>query len=101
MQKNNKKTLLKVSILTLILSACANIKLVSNENKQLKFCTNPNNQIAKESDFDQAASKQCGAKYKFINGGLEFFTDPNTPKIAGILEVQKERRMCRIYQCTQ
>lgn len=99
--KPHLKSILRLIALSLAASACSNIKLVSNENKQLKFCTNPNNQIAKESDFDQAASKQCRGKYKFISGGLEFFTDPNTPKLAGILEVQKERRMCRIYQCTQ
>mgnify|MGYP000877232346 CR=1 FL=1 len=47
------KSILRLIILSLATSACANIKLVSNENKQIKFCTNPNNQIAKESDFDQ------------------------------------------------
>lgn len=82
-------------------SGCANIKLVSSNNNQHKFCTNPNNQVAKESDFDEAAAKKCDGQYRFLNGGLEFFTDPNTPKLFGVLEVQKERQMCRIYECTK
>lgn len=85
----------------LISVSCANIKLASSENNQFKFCTNPNNQIAKQSDFDEAAEKQCGGRYRFIKGGMEFFTDPNTPKLAGIFEVQKERHMCRVYECVK
>lgn len=88
-----------VVVLIFMQAGCANIKLVSSDRNQHKFCTNPNNQIAKESDFDKAASEKCGGKYRSLGGGLEFFTDPNTPKLFGVLEVQKERRMCRTYEC--
>ena len=91
-----------VSIFVLFFQiGCINIKLVSSEKIKYKFCTNPGNQIADTSDFDEAASKQCGGAFRNISGGLEFFTDPNTPKIGGVLEVQTRRRMCRVYECTK
>lgn len=85
----------------LLLSGCANVQLVSSHNNQYKFCTNPNNQIAKSSDFDKAAEKQCGGQVKQISEGLEFFTNPKDAKIGGFLEVQKERRMCHVYECVK
>lgn len=85
--------------LAIFLSGCANIKLVSSDNNKYKFCTNPGNQIAKSSDFDEAASKKCNGKYRKISSGLEFFTDPNSERIAGILEVQSQRHMCSVYEC--
>ena len=81
--------------------SCANIKLVSSENNHHKFCTNPNNQMAKDTDFDDQASKKCGGKYHYLSGGLEFFTDPDSKKIGGVLEVQSQRRMCRVYECSR
>lgn len=36
-----------------------------------------------------------------ISRGLEFFTDPNSKKIGGVLEVQTQRRMCAVYECTK
>lgn len=88
-------------ILAFLQIGCANIKLVSSENNQYKFCTNPGNKIAQESDFDAAASQKCGGHYRSLSQGLEFFTDPKAKKIAGFLEVQTERRMCHIYECTE
>lgn len=85
--------------LFLMPAGCANIKLVSSDRNQHKFCTNAGNKIAKDSDFDDAASKKCGGSYRVVSSGLEFFTDPKADKIGGILEVQKERRMCRVYEC--
>lgn len=79
---------------------CANIKLVSSENNKYKFCTNPGNKIAKTSNFDEAAAQQCGGRYRNLSSGLEFFTDPKSQKIGGFLEVQSERRMCRVYECS-
>ncbi len=38
---------------------CANIKLISSDNNQHKFCTNPGNKIAKDRDFENAASTKC------------------------------------------
>lgn len=78
---------------------CANIQLVSSANNHFKFCTNPGNQMAKVSDFNAAASKQCGGSYRNVSSGLEFYTDPKAPKIGGVLEVQTQRRMCSTYVC--
>ena len=80
---------------------CANVKLISQDRNKYKFCTNAGNKIAKDSDFDDAAAQQCGGKYRNISRGLEFFTDPKTPKLGGVLEVQNERHMCSVYECTK
>lgn len=80
---------------------CANIKLVSSENNQYKFCTNAENKIAEIKDFDEAAAQKCGGNYRNISSGLEFFTDPKTPKLGGFFEVQRERRMCIVYECSK
>ncbi|MGZ3744809.1 MAG: hypothetical protein ACXWRE_08030 [Pseudobdellovibrionaceae bacterium] len=88
-------------VLLFLQLGCANIKLVSSENHQLKFCTNPGNKIAKTSDFDEAAGKQCGGNYRNVSEGLEFFTDPKSKKLGGVLEIQTERHMCRVYECTK
>lgn len=84
-----------------ISAGCANIKLVSSENNKIKLCTNPGNKIAKDSDFDNEAAKQCGGGYHRVSNGLEFFSDPKNPRIAGFLEVQSERRMCYVYECSK
>lgn len=88
-----------VLLSSFLLLGCANVKLVSSDLNSHKFCTNPGNKIAKDSDFDSAASKQCNGKYRFIGGGLEFFTDPKSEKIADVLEIQTQRRLCRNYKC--
>lgn len=92
-------TIIMIFCFSLFQISCANIKLISSDNNKHKFCTNPGNQIAKESDFDNEASKQCSGKYRKLSSGLEFFTDPKSEKIAGVLEVQTQRRMCYNYEC--
>lgn len=82
------------------LLGCANIKLVSSQNNTHKFCTNPGNKIAKDSDFEEAASKKCNGSYRKVSSDLEFFSDPKNPKI-GVLEIQTERRMCHVYECVK
>lgn len=91
--------ILLILCLSLLQISCANIKLISTDNNKYKFCTNPGNQIAKASDFDNEASKQCSGKYRKLSSGLEFFTDPKSEKIGGVLEVQTQRRMCYNYEC--
>ncbi|MGZ3769570.1 MAG: hypothetical protein ACXVCP_12525 [Bdellovibrio sp.] len=93
------KIIFFLSLFSFLQLSCANIKLVSSENNKYKFCTNPGNRIAKAEDFDAAAEKKCGGKYHLVSEGLEFFTDPKSEKIGGFLEVQKDRRMCRVYEC--
>ncbi len=97
----NKYLLLSVCSCVFWLAGCANVKLVSSDANKYKFCTNAGNQVAKASDFDEAAGKKCGNKYKKLHSGLEFFTDPNSAKIGGALEVQTQRRMCYVYECTK
>jgi len=94
-----RKNILGFFIVLLFQTGCANIKLVSSENNQHKFCTNPRNQVAQNSDFDAAAADKCGGKYRNISSGYEFFSDPSNPKIGGVLEVQADRRLCRTYEC--
>lgn len=89
-----------LSVTSLLLSSCANVQLVAWEGSKYKFCTNPGNLVATQSDFNEAAEKQCKNGYTQIAGGyLSSGGSTISRGLSGDVRVSEEKQRCVIYQC--